>query len=71
MSDGLSSQLQAHLGELGCLAGTRRPGDDDDLIFCDGTQDFFTPGTDREILGIGNRQIGHEYLNINADNPYV
>ncbi len=46
------TQLEAHLGQLGRLAGAGLTGDDDDLVVADRGEDVLAPLDDRQVLGV-------------------
>ena len=52
----MAERFQDHLGHLGCLAGARLTGDDDDLVVPERSDDVVATLRDRQVRGVMNAQ---------------
>jgi hypothetical protein len=52
----MAEGFQDHLGHLGCLAGSRLAGDDDDLVIPERRDDVIASLRDRQVRGVMNAQ---------------
>ena len=53
-----AAEFEAHLGDLGGLAGAGLAGDDHDLVVPDGFEQVVAAGADRQLLRVADRRDG-------------